>query len=114
MNYAYPLYGPGLIVNSSPGWLSVATKTDKSLTRTNIYPYWKKNSPLDHAVGIKFADSSAGNYYALFLIQQQIVGQSNSANLAGQDTGGQLQRGIRSVEYNRSNEPSKNVSINFN
>src|SRR6187397_2508543 len=106
MNYAYPLYGPGLFINSPPGWLSVATKTDKRLTRTNNFPFNKKISPLDHPVGIKFANNSDGNYYALFLIQQQIVGQSNSANLAGQDTGRQLQRGKGSVGYNRCNESS--------
>ena len=107
MNYSYPVYGPGLIVNISPGRLSAKKNLDKRLTRTNIYTYKKKISPLDHPVGIKFANSSSWNFYALFLIQQQIVGQSNSANLAGQDTGRRLQRGEGSVGYYRCNEPSE-------
>lgn len=107
MNYPFPEYGPGLIVNILPGWLYVSKKIDKRLTRTNIYTYKKKICPLDYPVGIKFANRTDGNYYALFLIQQQLFEQSNSANLAGQYTGWLLKCGNGTVEYYRSNESSE-------
>ena len=113
MNYFYPVYGPGLIVNIPFRWYFVKMKTDNRLTRTNIYTYKIKICPQEHPVGIKFANKSGGNYYALFLIQQQIFEHLNSANLAGQDIGRQLQRGRETGGYYRCNEPSKLCQSTF-
>ena len=105
MNYTSCTYGRGFSTQFQD-MLFGKIETDKKLTRTNISPYNKKICLQNQPVGIKFANNSDGNYYALFLIQQQIAGQSNSANLAGQDTGRQLQRGKGSVGYYRCNESS--------
>ena len=104
MNYTTPAYGPGLNTNI-PGKLYDKIETDKKLTRKNISPYKRKICSLNQPVGIKFANKSDRNYYALFLIQQQLFGQSNSAILAGQDTGGQLQSEKVVVDLYRSNKP---------
>src|SRR5678815_5219740 len=104
MNYTSCRYGRGLSTQFQD-MLFGKIETDKKLTRTNISPYNKKICLQNQPVGIKFANKSDRNYYALFLIQQQLFGQSNSAILAGQDTGGQLQSEKVVVDLYRSNKP---------